>query len=184
MSNFSSIPVIDLFAGPGGLGEGFSSFQSKDTSRPFRIALSIEMDEWAHRTLELRSLFRQLKAAGECDQYYAYLRGELTHPELFAGKPEFAKAAVNEAWQAELGVVDPDEVDRRIRQALRGSDNWVLCGGPPCQAFSVVGRSRRGGIATDDARVYLYRQYLRILSIHEPPVFIMENVHCCPKHAA
>jgi DNA (cytosine-5)-methyltransferase 1 len=51
-----------------------------------------------------------------------------------------------------------------------------LCGGPPCQAFSVVGRSRNGGIAEDDHRVYLYKQYLRILSVHEPPVFIMENV--------
>ncbi len=52
----------------------------------------------------------------------------------------------------------------------------MLTGGPPCQVFSLVGRSRRGGIKTDDPRIYLYREFLRILNIHAPPVFVLENV--------
>ena len=56
---------------------------------------------------------------------------------------------------------------------------WALIGGPPCQAYSVVGRSRRQEKILDaekDERVDLYKQYLRILDTHQPAVFIMENV--------
>jgi DNA (cytosine-5)-methyltransferase 1 len=176
MADQDSIPVIDLFAGPGGLGEGFSAFSRKGAARPFRIALSIEMEECAHRTLELRSFFRSFPSRRAPSQYYAHLRGELTRDELFARFPEAAEVAKNEAWRAELGVVESAAVDRRIRLALGSAGQWILCGGPPCQAFSVVGRSRNGGIAEDDHRVYLYKQYLRILSVHEPSLFILENV--------
>lgn len=138
--------------------------------------LSIEMEEWAHKTLELRSFFHDFSDGNIPAEYYAHLRGEITRGELFDSFPEAARIARNRAWKAELGVVEPAIVDRRIRRALGAADEWVLCGGPPCQAFSVVGRSRNGGIADDDRRVYLYKQYLRILSVHEPPVFIMENV--------
>ncbi len=170
-----SIPVIDLFAGPGGLGEGFSAFSSAG-ARPFRIALSIEMETWAHQTLELRSFFRQFPVGRAPREYYSHLRGEVTRDELFCKFRSAAVLARSEAWKAELGAIDPTEVDRRICAALDGADGWVLCGGPPCQAFSVVGRSRNGGIAEDDDRVYLYKQYLRILSIHEPSFFVIENV--------
>src|SRR6266850_3654556 len=141
------IPVIDLFAGPGGLGEGFSAFSSVNGSHPFRIALSIEMEEWAHQTLELRSFFRKFPAGEVPDEYYDHLCGLLARPELFAGFPDEAEAAGYEAWRAELGVVRPSEVDRRIRNALGAVGPWILCGGPPCQAFSTVGRSRNRGIA-------------------------------------
>lgn len=176
MTEAFELPVIDLFAGPGGLGEGFSAFSPGSGRTRFRIALSIEMEHWAHQTLELRSFYHQFWRTKVPDHYYAHLRGEITRGELFDAFPEAASAARNQAWQAELGVVDETEVDRRIRRALNTAESWVLCGGPPCQAFSVVGRSRNGGISHDDHRVYLYREYLRILSVHEPPLFIMENV--------
>ena len=134
------------------------------------------MEQWAHKTLELRSFFHQFSRQEAPAEYYAHLRGEITRGELFDSFPEAAETAQRQAWKAELGVVEPSVVDRRIRCALKSADQWVLCGGPPCQAFSVVGRSRNGGIADDDHRVYLYKQYLRILSVHEPPLFIMENV--------
>jgi DNA (cytosine-5)-methyltransferase 1 len=172
----ASIPILDLFAGPGGLGEGFSAFVPPDRSSGFRIALSIEMEYWAHQTLALRSFFHHFPQGEVPPEYYSHLRGEITRNELFGSFPPAAETARRQAWRAELGSTDPLEVDRRIRLALRPGDRWVLCGGPPCQAFSIVGRSRNGGISDTDHRVYLYRQYLRILSVHEPPVFIMENV--------
>ena len=56
------IPIIDLFAGPGGLGEGFASLRCR--LRPlFKIGLSIEKDFFAHQTLELRAFFRQFPAS-------------------------------------------------------------------------------------------------------------------------
>jgi len=176
MPDAHTIPVVDLFAGPGGLGEGFSAFTLPNGSRQFRIALSIEMEQWAHKTLELRSFFHECSHDDVPPEYYAHLRGEIARSELFDSFPEAAENARRQAWKAELGVVEPALVDRRIRSTLKSADQWVLCGGPPCQAFSVVGRSRNRGIADDDHRVYLYKQYLRILSVHQPPVFIMENV--------
>src|SRR5262245_17710659 len=104
MSRISSHPVIDLFAGPGGLGEGFSSL--KEGARPaFRIALSIEMEHFAHQTLELRSFFRQFSAANVPSEYYAFLRREISREDLFKSKPAEAEAAHEEAWKAELGKV-------------------------------------------------------------------------------
>lgn len=176
MTNPGPIPIIDLFAGPGGLGEGFSALGLPGRSATFNIALSIEMEFWAHQTLSLRSFFHHFPRGEAPAAYYAHLRGEITRKELFDGFPEAADAAERRAWRAELGAVDPVEVDRRIRLTLESHDQWVLCGGPPCQAFSIVGRSRNGGISDTDLRVYLYRQYLRILAVHEPPVFVMENV--------
>jgi DNA (cytosine-5)-methyltransferase 1 len=67
------IPVIDLFAGPGGFAEGFSSFPS-GAEKHFRICLSIEKDPYAHRTLELRSFFRQFPRGQVPEDYYQYLR--------------------------------------------------------------------------------------------------------------
>jgi DNA (cytosine-5)-methyltransferase 1 len=170
------IPIVDLFAGPGGLGEGFASYVTGARTAAFDVRLSIEMDPDAHTTLELRSFFRQFPQGEAPDVYYDRLRGTITTEDLFAQYPVQAAHARAEAWLAELGKVPTAELHERIKQAVGGSPQWVLCGGPPCQAYSIVGRSRRGGIADDDKRVYLYREYLRILAEHEPSVFIMENV--------
>lgn len=167
------IPIVDLFAGP---GEGFASCMPGMTTSAFDVRLSIEMDSDAHTTLELRSFFRQFSRGSAPDAYYERLRGTITTAQLFEQYPLQAARARAEAWLAELGKVPTAELHRRIRNAVEGSRQWVLCGGPPCQAYSVVGRSRRGGIDDDYKRVYLYREYLRILAEHEPPVFIMENV--------
>ncbi len=178
------IPVIDLFAGPGGLGEGFSSITRDDGAREFKIKLSIEKDEHAHRTLELRAFFREFPVGEAPADYYDYLARRITREELFGKHRDAAAKAASEAWLAELGAEETPDcgVDERIRGALGNRRNWVLIGGPPCQAYSIVGRSRvmgaEGGQARYDAdpRHKLYRHYLRILAVHRPPVFVMENV--------
>ena len=173
------IPIIDLFAGPGGLGEGFSSLKLRKGSHPFRIRLSIEKDVNAHLTLELRSFFRQFPFGDVPSEYYMHLRGEITRERLYELYPSEAESASKEAWRATLGQEAPENVDRRIESSLgsvRRNIPWVLIGGPPCQAYSTVGRSRLGGINPEDERVYLYREYLRIIARHNPPVFVMENV--------
>ena len=173
------IPVIDLFAGPGGLGEGFSSLLTDAGKRVFKIKLSIEKDEHAHRTLELRAFFREFPPKQAPEDFYEYLRGKITREELFKRFPAEARQAANEAWMATLGEMPDAEVDKRIKAAL-GSDNknWVLIGGPPCQAYSLVGRSRRKADEDfeKDEKHFLYKEYLRILAEHRPPVFVMENV--------
>jgi len=169
-----TIPIIDLFAGPGGLGEGFSAFKKNI----FRIKLSIEMNQEAHLTLELRSFFRQFKNNTKKvpKEYYDFLKGKITREKLFEHFPVEYEFAKREAWCTELGKEDPDLIDSRIREVLCENKNWVLIGGPPCQAYSLVGRSRVGGIDKEDKRVYLYREYLRIIAVHHPAIFVMENV--------
>jgi len=76
MATTDEIPVIDIFAGPGGLGEGFSAFKSSAGTCPFKVKLSVEMDEFAHRTLLLRSFFRQFDPGSMPPAYYEYLRGD------------------------------------------------------------------------------------------------------------
>ena len=180
-----SIPVIDIFAGPGGLGEGFSSVFDYSGNRVFKTVLSIEMEPYAHQTLTLRSFYRQFKQGEAPDEYYQVLKGEISVDELYSLEKfkKQSKAARNEAKLAKLGYSDdsvpPVIVDEWINEALRGEKDWILTGGPPCQAYSVVGRSRRQEMVLDaekDERVDLYKQYLRILEKHRPAVFIMENV--------
>jgi DNA (cytosine-5)-methyltransferase 1 len=176
------IPVIDLFAGPGGLGEGFSAFEDVPGHRPFKIALSIEKETSAHSTLELRAFFRELEETIVPDDYYNYLRGQITKDELFKRYPYQYEKAQKQAWQFELGRGDSSnkEIDKRIEKAIDNNDNWILIGGPPCQAYSIVGRSRRKKESKSefesDERHFLYREYLRIVAVHKPPIFIMENV--------
>jgi DNA (cytosine-5)-methyltransferase 1 len=184
MIEHAPIPIIDLFAGPGGLGEGFSSIRDASGNRLFRIALSIEKNDDAFRTLELRAFFRQFAPESVPDEYYAYLKGEIKdRKNLFRLFPSQHKSALRIVWRTELGGEDapPRSVDSRIRWALINSPyRWVLIGGPPCQAYSTVGRSRmRGSNPEDfekDPRHFLYREYLRILAFHNPPFFLMENV--------
>lgn len=174
-----NIPVIDLFAGPGGLGEGFSKFQHNGENI-FKIALSIEKDSNAHSTLRLRSFFRQFSSDKIPEDYYSFLRGEITIEELYKKFPKEYGTAKKEAWHGELGVIDETVLDNRIAEAVRNYENWILIGGPPCQAYSVAGRARNKGISgyipEKDERHFLYRQYLRIIARHWPSVFIMENV--------
>ncbi|WP_163710849.1 DNA cytosine methyltransferase [Mangrovibacterium lignilyticum] len=178
------IPVIDIFAGPGGLGEGFSNVFDENNERVFDIKLSIEKDKHAHKTLELRSFFRQFPLGEAPDEYYEFVKNynpakdKEQREALFAKFPTEAQIIKNEAWQCTLGDDNfpPEKVDERISTALNGERNWVLIGGPPCQAYSLVGRSRNRGISEEDHRVFLYREYLRIIAVHHPAIFVMENV--------
>ena len=178
MSSASSYPLIDLFAGPGGLGEGFASVQGERDERRFRSAISIEKDEIAHQTLQLRHFFHAFKEGEAPDAYYDYLHGAITKEELFCKYKQEAKEAEKSARKITLGEHCHSDVRKLICSKLNGHRKWVLVGGPPCQAYSLVGRSRMMGAPgfEKDERHRLYREYLRVLYDHHPPVFVMENV--------
>lgn len=174
--------VVDLFAGPGGLAEGFAKATRADGSRPYSIELSIEKEKSAHKTLTLRSFLRQFDDDFPQEYYDALNTGnEHLVDQLPAIYPDQWMHATNEAVQWELGKVPHEDVDSRldcIRDEFAG--NTILIGGPPCQAYSLVGRSRNMGIAdyvaTEDKRHYLYQEYIRILNRLQPAAFVMENV--------
>lgn len=174
------IPIIDLFAGPGGLGEGFAALKGHKQQPVFEIGLSIEKDAVAHRTLTLRAVFRRLRGSTDVKHYYSYIRGEIDEA-TFRKHPAVADAfthAAKEARCLELGKADEKSIDNEIRTALGGKKTWVLIGGPPCQAYSLAGRSRRANDKTfqKDEKHTLYKEYLRIIQVHRPTIFVMENV--------
>ncbi len=174
------VPVIDLFAGPGGLGEGFASLKGYKRQSFFEIALSIEKDAAAHRTLTLRVVFRRLRGTKDVKHYYSYTRGEIDEA-TFRKIPAVASAfehAATEVMCLELGKSDETSIDAEIRAALNGQETWVLIGGPPCQAYSLAGRSRRTHDKDfhRDEKHLLYMEYLRIIQVHKPTIFVMENV--------
>lgn len=174
------VPIIDIFAGPGGLGEGFAALKGKKRQKFFQIALSIEKDAVAHRTLLLRAVFRRLRGTKNVRHYYSYIRGEIDEV-AFREIPAVANAfedAATEARCMELGKSDDAGVDSDICAALKGQQTWVLIGGPPCQAYSLAGRSRRTNDKDfdKDEKHFLYKEYLRIIQVHKPTIFVMENV--------
>ena len=180
-----NIKVIDLFAGPGGLGEGFSAFQTGG-EYPFKIVASVEKEASAHRTLTLRAFYRQFRAKSVPEAYYEYLRSsnkvsaEEFFSERFPNQWEAAKAETLGGPKA-LGSEDHAEIFTAIEKALSGHKGAkVVIGGPPCQAYSLVGRARNKGIkgyvAEKDPRHFLYQEYLKVLDLVQPDIFVMENV--------
>lgn len=172
-----AIEVIDLFAGPGGLGEGFSAI-TRNSNKLFDIKISIEKEKFAHQTLTLRSFYRQFSKPPK--EYYQYLRNEITKDTLFKKYPNEANQALSEAYCAELGAdtFPHNDVIKRIKDQVRDPINSIVIGGPPCQAYSLVGRSKMSKNANfqNDPRHTLYKEYLKIIADIQPVAFVMENV--------
>jgi DNA (cytosine-5)-methyltransferase 1 len=150
MSGIKQIPVIDLFAGPGGLAEGFSSVLEQG-ERNYDIRLSVEKDENAHKTLQFRSFYRQFPVGETPEDYYKVLqekdlsRREVLQGQLFEKYKSEAEKAKKEAWHAELGGEDFPKslVDKRItkcaeRRKRLGADRW-----PPMPGI-FTGRAFKG----------------------------------------
>jgi len=185
------IPVVDLFAGPGGLGEGFSRVVDRMGRKVFKAVISIEKDPQARQTLRLRALYRHysdnrtklpatylrvLRANTAKDKSLAL--GQLAQDAVWKRVcdeiPEWFKGGRK---SCELGT-DNLQIHAAIKDRLKGVRNWVLIGGPPCQAYSLVGRSRmrnHEGLI-QDTRHFLYREYLAVIRKFKPTIFVMENV--------
>lgn len=177
-----TVPIVDLFSGPGGLGEGFSAFRAPDGRHGYRVALSIEMDAAAYRTLRLRAFLRKFGAEFPA-QYYDFLNGTTDgEPDWGTLYPEHWNAACDETRCMELGKPPARSfLQRRIKHIRAEQDGrTILLGGPPCQSYSVVGRSRNAGnVSYDpdrDTRQLLYEEYVHVLRQLRPAVAVMENV--------
>ncbi len=176
------IQIVDLFAGPGGLGEGFTS---SGAGKHFEIVVSAEKDPKAWQTLRLRAFYRLLKKdrPERLAEYYSYCNDPKA-PEAFSPSPDTQDLwdkAGEEAKCITLGSEDGNTIlDDALEYGLTEERPWVLIGGPPCQAYSIVGRARNQAKADykaeDDHRHFLYKEYLRIIREKQPTVFVMENV--------
>ena len=176
------IPIIDLFAGPGGLGEGFSSLTDANGDRIFQILMSVEMETSAHKTLRLRSFFRKIyDIEGKIPQQYLdYISNPTTEQlsNLQNAFPDQWDEADYEAVQATLVEGDNTLVQEALKRLGQYDGPTIIIGGPPCQAYSLVGRSRRAHDPDlqKDVKQTLYKCYLQFLEAVKPHIFVMENV--------
>lgn len=174
--------LVDLFAGPGGLGEGFASLKV-DGHSPFHIGISVEKEASAHRTLRLRAFLREYRRRYDClpDQFIDFHAGLTGEPDWSSVDAQSWRVALDEARALELGTeAATTAVDDAITKLRQDFDETILIGGPPCQAYSLVGRARSRGklgyVPEEDERHYLFREYIRVLDKLRPAAFVMENV--------
>lgn len=177
-----SFGIVDLFAGPGGLGEGFASLEAGGR-RPFSIGISIEKEASAHQTLTLRAFLRACRnRTGALPETFLDLHsGRVPAADWSRVDPEAWEHAQAEARCLALGTQPAsDAIDAAIDRMRREVDDTVLIGGPPCQAYSLVGRARakgkKGYVPELDERHYLFREYIGVLNRLRPAAFVMENV--------
>jgi DNA (cytosine-5)-methyltransferase 1 len=157
---------IDLFAGAGGLSEGF-------IREGFVPIAHIEMNKEAADTLKTRLAFHYLNDTNQIEKYYSYLKNEITRDELWNSIPvEFISSVIN----SEITSETIDSIFAEIDKLPSSKKVDLIIGGPPCQAYSLVGRSRDPNRMKNDKRNYLFHHYADFLKRYKPRYFVFENV--------
>jgi len=160
------VKYIDLFAGAGGLSEGFKR-------QGFTPVSHVELDTAACFTLKTRISYFYLKENNKIEIYKNYLKGDITRDDLYSLIPhELLLRVLN----YEIGDKMNQHIWDNILQSYSPNDIDLIVGGPPCQAYSLVGRARSKTKMVDDPRNFLYIQYARFLKQFKPKAFIFENV--------
>lgn len=151
MNKTKKIKAIDLFAGCGGLMEGF------EQSGAYITLAAVEWEKAPCDNLKIRLKDKwKYDNAEEIVMQFDIQRTE----ELFEGWN-------NDEYGSSKGldfVVDSND----------GID--VIIGGPPCQAYSIAGRVRDVNGMRDDYRNYLFESYLEVVKRYNPKLFVFENV--------
>lgn len=146
------IKSIDLFAGCGGLMDGFLQ------SGHYKTIAAVEWEKPACENL--RERLRSKWGRQDADQIVLQFDIQRTE-DLFAG------------WKDDPDYSTSKGLDSFVKKA-KGID--VIIGGPPCQAYSIAGRVRDENGMRDDYRNYLFESYLKVVDKYKPKVFIFENV--------
>ncbi len=163
------LTFIDLFAGAGGLSEGF-------IRAGYTPLAHIEMDGYACDTLRTRAAFHYLKSNNQLDVYTDYLRTKQPKENGTKLWKQVPKEVIDTVIQATIGEETINGIFENVDK-LKGSNKVdIIIGGPPCQAYSVAGRARMGKKVEEDPRNELYKYYVRFLERYRPKIFVFENV--------
>jgi DNA (cytosine-5)-methyltransferase 1 len=162
----SKLNFIDLFAGAGGLSEGFSR-------QGFNPVAHVEMNGYACETLRTRVAYHHLKETDQLDIYEKYLKTEIDRKTLWDSIP---KSKINSVIHTEISTKTIKTIFSQIDEQAKGKKIDVIIGGPPCQAYSVVGRARDPQNMENDPRNFLYKLYIKFLEKYNPKIFVFENV--------
>lgn len=161
-----SLNYIDLFAGAGGLSEGF-------IREGFSPLAHVEMNKDACDTLKTRTAFHYLKENNRIEEYYDYLKGTISRENFWEKIPQHL---INSVINSEISAETLPSIFERIDKELGKKKVDLVIGGPPCQAYSVAGRARDPKGMTEDPRNYLYKYYVEFLKRYQPKMFVFENV--------
>lgn len=158
---------IDLFSGAGGLSEGF-------LQAGFNPIAHVEIDENACKTLETRLVYHKLKEEKNLEKYYDYLQAKISRIDFIQkyGNKNLSQSVLNIG----IGGKNNDIIFKKIDKLAGGNEIDLVVGGPPCQAYSLVGRARDKDGMKNDPRNHLYKEYAKFLRNYKPKVFVFENV--------
>lgn len=162
------VNIIDLFAGAGGLSEGFYR-------KNYNFIAHVEMNPHAAATLETRALYHHIRENKAEDDYFDFLKAKLEKEELIDNYSDFKGRIINQEITKDtvspiIKIMKNNMKDMGVKRV----DGII--GGPPCQAYSLIGRGRASNCMRDDPRNYLYFHYLNLLREFKPDFFVFENV--------
>lgn len=157
---------LDLFAGAGGLSEGF-------IQAGFRPLAHIEKDKAACNTLKTRMAYHWLKDNDKLEIYQDYIYDNIPRNKFYKNIPQ---KIINSVINKEINKRNIKEIFKKIDAVRDSNKPDIIIGGPPCQAYSIAGRSRDKNNMIGDKRNYLYNYYADFLKKYEPKLFIFENV--------
>jgi DNA (cytosine-5)-methyltransferase 1 len=166
MSETRRPTFIDLFSGAGGLSEGF-------IRENFDPIAHVEMNKYACQTMRTRIAYHYLKSNGKFSKYISYLKGELSQEQLLS---EIPKNEIDSVIELEINSTTIKNIFNKIDVLKKRREVDVIIGGPPCQAYSIVGRSRDANGMEGDPRNFLYKYYVKFLEKYSPKLFVFENV--------
>lgn len=157
---------LDLFAGAGGLSEGF-------VRAGYEPVAHVEMDVAACYTLKTRAAYHWLRKQNNLTSYTSYLYDETSRAEFYKQIP---KDILNSVLNYEISSETLPAIFKDIDELLGNEKLDLIVGGPPCQAYSIAGRSRSKNRMVGDKRNYLYKLYAEFLKKYQPQYFVFENV--------
>lgn len=169
MKKSKSYTFIDLFAGAGGLSEGF-------VRAGFTPLAHIEMDKNACNTLKTRSAFHYLQKNGMLSIYEDYLKHKKERTDGQELWNQVPQSIINTTICATIGEKTIDNIFDKVDLLKGNSKVDIIIGGPPCQAYSVAGRARLGKKVEKDPRNELYKYYVQFIKRYDPEMFVFENV--------
>lgn len=178
--------IIDLFSGAGGLTEGF-------LSEGYKFVAHIEKEYWACETLKTRIMYYYLKEKKDLEMYNKYLLSSDNYKNIDENRkivlkkyPELEENLNKTVLNKKFGDAKKDAEATNIKEIFKLIDTSMeylkekkidlIIGGPPCQAYSIIGRSRMKEKVKEDERNYLFYYYRDIVKKYKPKMFIFENV--------
>jgi len=159
----SKITFIDLFAGCGGLSEGFLQ-----TSQ-FEALAHIEWEVPMVNTLRKRLIDRWRHGKDEAFRRVVHFDIQLTKDLIFGDWSEDSLQRYGKTNHSSI-------IEKGLRGLIGNQKVDLIIGGPPCQAYSIAGRAQDPDSMKHDYRNYLFESFVKLVEEFNPKVFVFENV--------